>query len=106
MRNLGSIVAVLGLACASAAPIAQRPIDWQAANERWSLHIVTLDPDGGERVTRIWIATVDGEGVLRTGHSRWWQNLERNAASSIRLLGVDSYVTQDINHSYCILFNL
>lgn len=89
MRSFWSIVGVLGLACASAVPIAQQPIDWRAADDRWSLHIVTLDPDGGERVTRIWLATLDGRGALRTGNSRWWQNLERDASSRIRLLGID-----------------
>lgn len=89
MRSFWPIVGVLGLACASAVPIAQQPIDWRAADDRWSLHIVTLDPDGGERVTRIWLAALDGRGALRTGNSRWWQNLERDASSRIRLLGID-----------------
>ena len=90
MKHLLAIVFVFSLACATGgAPTAQDPIDWQTADERWSLHIVTLDPDGGERVTRIWLATVDGGGVFRTGDSRWWHNLERDASSRIRLLGID-----------------
>ncbi len=90
MRSFASIVLVAGLACASGpVPVAQEPIDWGAADDRWSLHIVTVEPDGDPRVTRIWLAIVDGEGTLRTGDSRWWQNLERDPNCSIRLLGID-----------------
>jgi len=90
MRGIASIVLVAGLACASGSvPVAQEPIDWRAADDRWSLHIVTMDPDGDERVTRIWLANVDREGTLRTGDSRWWQNLERDPSCRIRLLGID-----------------
>ncbi len=81
---------LVGLACASGPlPIASSPIDWEAATERWSLHIVTVDPDGDERVTRIWLALVDGEGTVRTGDSRWWQNLKRDPNCRIRVLGSD-----------------
>jgi len=90
MRSFTSIVfvAFLAFAC-SAVPLAEEPIDWRAASDRWSVHIVTVDPNGDERVTRIWLAVVDGEGVLRTGDSRWWQNLERDSNCRIRLLGID-----------------
>ncbi len=81
---------VAGLACASGpVPVAQGPIDWRAADDRWSLHIVTVEPGGDPRVTRIWLAIVDGEGTLRTGDSRWWQNLERDPNCRVRLLGID-----------------
>ena len=90
MRRFASIVLLVGLACASGPlPIASSPIDWEAATERWSLHIVTVDPDGDERVTRIWLALVDGEGTVRTGDSRWWQNLKRDPNCRIRVLGSD-----------------
>ncbi len=90
MRSFASIVFVAGLACASGpVPVAQEPIDWRAVDDRWSLHIVTVDPDGDERVTRIWVAIVDGEGTLRTGDSRWWQNLERDPNCRIRLLKIE-----------------
>ena len=89
-RSFATIVIVSTLACVGGTvPVAQAPINWQEADDRWSLHIVTVDPDGDERVTRIWLAIVDGEGTLRTGDSRWWQNLERDANCRIRLLGND-----------------
>ena len=90
MRGVASIQVLAALGCASGPPpVAQQPIDWQVANENWSLHIVTLDPDGDERVTRIWLAVVDGDGTLRTGDSRWWENLKRDPNCRIRLEGTD-----------------
>jgi len=88
--SLSTIVIVFTLACVGGAvPVAQTPINWQEADDRWSLHIVTVDPDGDERVTRIWLA-IEGEvGTLRTGDSRWWQNLERAPDCRIRLGGTD-----------------
>ena len=45
--------------------------------------------DGDDRVTRIWIAFLEGEPVIRTNQSRWWNNLERDPAIRIRLSGRD-----------------
>ena len=71
--------------CASP-PLAQAPIDWDAAN-RWSVHVVTEDADGGLRVARIWLVVLDGRGVIRTGQSRWWKNIERGSFCRIRTGG-------------------
>ncbi len=90
MRPFASIVFLAALACASGpVPVANGPIDWGAATDSWSLHIVTADADGDDRVTRIWVALVDGEGTLRTGDSRWWENLQRDPSCRIRLQGTD-----------------
>ena len=101
MRSFAPLALAIGLACASGpAIIATGPIDWEAASDRWSVHIVTVDPDGDERVTRIWLALVEGEGTLRTGDSRWWRNLERDLNCSIRVARIDyplraEFVTED-----------
>ena len=90
MKPFAWLAIVVFLACASGPiPFAQEPIDWNATDDRWSLHIVTLDPDGSERVTRIWLALVDGDGTLRTGDSRWWANLKRDPNARIRVLEID-----------------
>jgi hypothetical protein len=95
-RRLVLVGLLLGsVACASAPSGAETPIDWAVAAEHWSLHIVTRDADGDERVTRIWIASVDGEGALRTGDSRWWANLMRDPRCHVRLDGVDYPVTAE-----------
>jgi len=89
MRTVATIALLTLLACASSVPLALEPIDWQTADDPWSIHIVTLDADGAERVTRIWLATVDAQGSLRTGDSRWWANLQRDPNCRIRLQGTD-----------------
>jgi len=53
------------------------------------MHVVTTDPDGEERVTRIWIALEGGDATIRTNESRWWSNLERDPTIRIRLSGID-----------------
>ena len=82
------VVCLLGLACASV-PVSSESVEVAAIDDHWSLHVVTGDPGGKDRVTRIWIATVGGVPVLRTGDSRWWANLERDPAIRIRLSGMD-----------------
>ena len=81
-------LAVFAAGCA-AVPVAEGPIDWASADERWSILVVTVDPDGDDRVTRIWMALLDGEGVLRTNESRWWANLERDPRIRVRHAGKD-----------------
>jgi hypothetical protein len=89
MKYALSILMLFALACASTPQVADRSIDWGATDAYWSLHVVTIDPDGSERVTRIWLAVLDAMGGIRTGNSRWWQNLERDRHCLIRLDGVD-----------------
>ncbi len=81
---------MLGAACAgNSVPRAEEPIDWADADESWSIHVVTLDPDGDERVTRIWMALLDRQGVFRTNDSRWWANILRTRELRVRHAGSD-----------------
>ena len=90
MKNVVWIACLLTLSCASGSiPVATGPVDPAKIDEYWSLHVVTVDADGAERVTRIWIGVLDGDPVLRTGDSRWWANLQRDPAIRIRLSGTD-----------------
>ena len=76
----------LAFACAKP-PAAESPIDWDAADVRWSILVVTEDPDGSDRVTRIWTALLDGRGVIRTNESRWWANVRRGSRLRVRHAG-------------------
>jgi hypothetical protein len=67
--------------CASA-PIAHKPLG-EADFERWSVHVLTWDTDGDRRKTRVWIAAVAATPYLRTGQTRWWQNIERGSKIQI-----------------------
>ncbi len=84
-----AVAAALAFVSGSAAAEAD-PVDLQPAAERWSVHIVTRDQDGDERLTRVWLATLDGVGVIRTGDTRWWRNLERDRNCRIRVAGTDT----------------
>lgn len=79
------LLVALSVGCASTKQ-ATAPIDWEAAN-RWSVHAVTEDADGGLRVARIWIVQHDEAAVIRTQQSRWWKNLERGSFLRIRVDG-------------------
>ena len=83
-----ALVALLGTACATV-PVSEEALDWKAADSRWSVHVVTVDPDGDERVTRVWLALVDGVGTIRTSDTRWQKNLERDPDFRMRVRGVD-----------------
>ncbi len=79
--NRGRLVAcavLVGVACASAVPpAADTAVDWAAVAEERVPVIVTRDPDGGERVTKLWVVVVDGQGLIRTGNTRWFRNIQR-----------------------------
>ena len=86
-RRLGILVlamVAIGLTACATPRIADTPIDWGEADARWSIQIVTVDPDGGDRVTRIWMAMLEGQAVLRTNDSRWWANLQRDSRIRMR----------------------
>ena len=82
---------VLGLAVALAAcastppPLADAPIDWAAVGAERVPVIVTMDPDGDERVTKLWLVIVDGEGIISTGNTRWFRNIERDPNVEFRV---------------------
>jgi len=81
--------ALLALSCAAAPRAAPGPLDWGRVDARWSVHLVTREPDGGERVTRVRLATLRGVGFVRTGRSRWRSNLARDPRCRLRVGGVD-----------------
>lgn len=74
MRNLAIVFAavVLGAGVARA-----EAVDWNAAHEHDVIEILTTDPDGAPRETKVWVAALEGRGYVRTNDSRWFQNLER-----------------------------
>jgi hypothetical protein len=89
--NRGLLIACtvfFSLACASTVvPTADTPVDWaDVADERVPV-IVTQDPDGDERVTKIWLVVVDGQALIRTGNTRWFRNIERDPNVVFRVGG-------------------
>lgn len=87
---LGTLISslLLAAACAKPAPpAAEAPLDWAAVAGERVPRLVTRDPDGAERVTKIWLAILDGEGYIRTSSSRWFANIERDPDVVLRVGG-------------------
>ena len=69
-------------------PRAQVAPDWSVLGSEEIPSLVTVDEDGERRITQVWIAVVDGVAYLRTGDSRWFENLERDPHLDLRLSGL------------------
>ena len=87
-RFLVCLLLLVPLAGASI-PASTTPLDWAEADENWSIHVVTVDPNGNDRVTRISMSGEGGNGALRTNDSRWWANLQREPKIRVRHGGAD-----------------
>ena len=82
-------LAALGLVLASAAARAAEP-DWEKLKDIGRIEVVTHDEDGDARETTIWFAVLDGQGFIRTGSTRWGDNIRRNPADVVlRIEGVE-----------------
>jgi hypothetical protein len=66
-------------------PAAEQPLDWAAVAEVGTPRIVTTDPDGELRETKLWFVVLDGRGYFRTGNSRWFRNLQRDPNLVLRI---------------------
>jgi hypothetical protein len=87
-RALLASLVMLGLTCTSISPpMAETPIDWGAVSSERVPVIVTQDPDGSERVTKLWLVVVDGQGLIRTGGTRWFRNIQRDPNMMLRIGG-------------------
>jgi hypothetical protein len=76
---LMTLAICIGVACAGTAPPASDSgIDWTAVAGERVPTIVTRDPDGDERVTKLWLVVLDGQGLIRTGDTRWFRNIQRD----------------------------
>jgi hypothetical protein len=68
-----------------AAPLARAAApDWETLREVDRVVVVTHDEDGGERETTVWLAVLDGSGYIRTGSTRWGDNLVRSPELVLR----------------------
>jgi hypothetical protein len=75
---------LLGLLATALAAGAAGP-DWNAAKDVETVYIVTADEDGSSRETKIWLVVVDGQPYIRTGSTRWKDNIERNPDVALRI---------------------
>jgi hypothetical protein len=85
-RNLAALAAVACIAFPSAAS-AQ---DWKAVADTDTIQVVTKDELGAPRETTIWLAVYEGHGYIRTGGTRWGDNVRRDPDVLVRI-GGDEY---------------
>jgi hypothetical protein len=51
------------------------------------IELLTRDPDGELRETKVWVVLVEGVPYLRTSGSRWLENLRRDPRLGLRIEG-------------------
>ncbi|MDG2051374.1 MAG: DUF2255 family protein [Myxococcota bacterium] len=85
----------IALACgvATVSGATGAPDEWQPFADQDVIEIITEDPDGDLRETKIWIVVLDGNGYIRTNNSRWLANIRRGSAVSLRSDEWESRVT-------------
>ena len=84
-------LAVVGAACATL-PVDTRPaadLDWDAHSGVDVIEILTHDPDGELRQTKVWFVRIAGHTYLRTSNSRWLHNIRRDPRMTVRVEGAD-----------------
>jgi hypothetical protein len=81
-------IAVLGallLLVTSGNARAQDTIDWEPFSDEQRVQVITSNEDGSARETTAWLVVVGGQGHIRTGNTRWGDNVERNPEILIRI---------------------
>jgi hypothetical protein len=83
--------ALAGALCAlAAAPAVAGGLEAAAGTD--VVEVLTHDPDGSPRETKVWIVLVEGEAYLRTGGTRWGDNLVRDPQAVLRAGGTEQAV--------------
>ncbi|TFG94764.1 MAG: DUF2255 family protein [Myxococcales bacterium] len=60
-------------------------IDWTPLAEEDVVEILTVDPDGGPRETKVWVVVVGDAAYVRTNDSRWLANIRRDPLFRMRV---------------------
>jgi hypothetical protein len=81
-------LAVLGCATLPPVPATARP-DWSALAGEETIQLVTRDASGDVRETKVWLVVVDGVGAIRTGNTKWFENLTRDPTLKVRMGGLE-----------------
>jgi len=60
------------------------PIDWSRYADTQTVEVVSIDEDGGSRLTTVWIVVLDNQAYLRTSGTIWGDNVEREGKLRFR----------------------
>jgi hypothetical protein len=88
MRSVLSRALILLLACTAGSALAEpasQPPAWGELAAEETVEVVTVDADGEARETTVWLAVLDGQGYVRTGGTRWGENLVRDPRLVLRI---------------------
>lgn len=66
------------------AAVAQVP-DWEQVADVDTVEVVTTNEDGTKGDTTVWLVIVDGQGYVRTGSTRWGENVVRDPEIQLRI---------------------
>jgi hypothetical protein len=81
-----SMALSIGLVLLADGARAQAP-NWNAVADEDVIEVLTHDPDGDLRETKVWVGVVDGVGYVRTGDTRWRGNIAADPNVGVRIAG-------------------
>jgi hypothetical protein len=71
--------------------------DWTPYRDDWIVEIITLDPDGDRRETKVWMVVLDDEGYVRTNDTRWLANIRRLSTVLLRTRGLEERFSAEVD---------
>ena len=71
--------------CSPSLPASAGDIDWEQYAEAGVVKVLSSNEDGSTRTTKVWLAVVDGQGYIRTGGTRWGENVTRDPDIALRI---------------------
>jgi hypothetical protein len=78
-------VALLVLAFALASVSHAAAPEWHELADLQTVEVISTEEDGGSRLTTVWIVVLDHQAYLRTGGTRWGDNVEREGKLRLRV---------------------
>jgi hypothetical protein len=84
-RCAGLLLPVVALLCVGGGDARAAEIDWTPFAEEDVVEILTVDPDGEPRETKVWVVVVGEAAYVRTNDSRWLANVRRDPLVRIRV---------------------
>jgi len=76
---------LLAAAVLAFAPVSHAAPDWSQVADLDTVEVISTDPEGGSRLTTVWIVVLDHEAYVRTGGTRWGDNVEREGRLRLRV---------------------
>ena len=59
--------------------------EWSELGDAQTVEVISTDEGGGSRLTTVWIVVLDHQAYLRTGGTRWGDNVEREGKLRLRV---------------------